>query len=76
MLIIYRIFINLILIFIPLIFIFRLIKKKETIISFKEKIGFFQKKKKWEKLFGFMEQVLVKYRASYHLLKNIINQKK
>ena len=53
MLIIYRIFINLILIFIPLIFIFRLIKKKETIISFKEKIGFFSEEKKVGKIIWF-----------------------
>ena len=53
MLIIYRIFINLILIFIPLIFIFRLIKKKETIIRFKEKIGFFSEEKKVGKIIWF-----------------------
>ena len=45
MLIIYRILINLVLILSPIIILIRLIKKKEDYIRFKEKIGFFSKKR-------------------------------
>jgi 3-deoxy-D-manno-octulosonic-acid transferase len=45
MLIIYRIFINLVIIFLPIIFIIRLLKKKETLKSLKQKIGFKTKKR-------------------------------
>ena len=41
----YRIFINSIFILSPLIIFFRLLKKKEDIKRFKEKIGFFKQKK-------------------------------
>ncbi len=53
MLIVYRFVINLILIFSPIILMIRLIKKKEDHIRFKEKIGFFNKKKKVGKLIWF-----------------------
>ena len=46
MIIIYRLLINLILIISPLIVIFRFFKKKEDPVRFKEKLGFFSKKKK------------------------------
>ena len=46
MLFIYRILINTILLFSPIILILRLIKKKEDPDRFKEKLGFFSKKKK------------------------------
>ena len=46
MLVIYRILINFIFLISPLILIFRLIKKKEHIIRFKEKYCFFSKTKK------------------------------
>ena len=45
MLIVYRFVINLILILSPIILLIRLIKKKEDHVRFKEKIGFFDKKK-------------------------------
>ncbi len=45
MLIIYRILINFIYILSPLIILIRLLKKKEDVHRFKEKIGFFKKKK-------------------------------
>ena len=45
MIFIYRILINIIFILSPLIIIFRLIKKKEHLIRFKEKFCFFSKKK-------------------------------
>ena len=49
MIIIYRFFINLILVISPLIIIFRFFKKKEDPIRFREKLGFFsKKKKKWK----------------------------
>ena len=46
MLILYRILINLILIFSPIIIIIRLLKKKEDLKRFKEKFCFFSKRKK------------------------------
>ena len=46
MLLIYRCLINFLLLISPLIFIYRLIKKKESFLRFKEKIGFFSYKKK------------------------------
>ena len=45
MLFIYRILINTILLVSPIILILRLIKKKEDPKRFKEKLGFFSKKK-------------------------------
>ena len=53
MLFIYRILINTILLFSPIILILRLIKKKEDPDRFKEKLGFFSKKKKSGKLIWF-----------------------
>jgi len=53
MLFIYRALINLIIIFFPLIIIFRLIKKKEHLIRFKEKLCFFSKKRGSGKLIWF-----------------------
>ncbi len=53
MLIVYRFVINLILILSPIILLIRLIKKKEDHVRFKEKIGFFDKKKKAGKLIWF-----------------------
>ena len=57
----YRIFINVILIFSPLIILVRLLKKKKTQLDIKKNLVFFQKKNTKENSFGFMEQVLVKY---------------
>tara|TARA_B100001059_G_C17780123_1_gene553649 strand:- start:65 stop:1312 length:1248 start_codon:yes stop_codon:yes gene_type:complete len=48
MLLIYRLLINLVIIFSPLIILIRLIKKKEHFIRFKEKFTFFSKKRKKE----------------------------
>ena len=53
MLSVYRILINLIFISSPIIFIFRLLKKKESIYRFKEKYCFFSKEKKNGKLIWF-----------------------
>ena len=49
----YRILINLILIFSPIIILIRLIKKKESFLRFKEKFTFFSKKRKDGKLIWF-----------------------
>ena len=43
--IVYRLLINLIILLSPIIIIFRLIKKKEDLLRFKEKFCFFSKKK-------------------------------
>ena len=48
MIFIYRILINLILILSPFNILIRLLKKKEDFKRFKEKFGFFSKKKKKE----------------------------
>ena len=53
MIIIYRFFINLILVISPLIIIFRFFKKKEDPIRFREKLGFFSQEKKSGKLIWF-----------------------
>ncbi len=53
MLTVYRALINLVLIFSPIIIIIRLLKKKEDIIRFKEKFGFFSKKRTKGKLIWF-----------------------
>ena len=53
MLIIYRILINIVFIFSPIIIIFRLLKKKEHFKRFKEKFCFFSKEKKIGKLVWF-----------------------
>ena len=53
MLVIYRFLINLIIILSPIILIIRFLKKKEDPIRFKEKFGFFSKKRKNGKLIWF-----------------------
>ncbi len=53
LLFIYRILINSVLIISPFIIVFRLIKKKENFIRFKEKFAFFSKKKFKKKLVWF-----------------------
>ena len=45
MIIIYRFLINLVFFLSPLILFYRFVKKKEDPIRFKEKFGFFKKKK-------------------------------
>jgi 3-deoxy-D-manno-octulosonic-acid transferase len=53
MLIIYRFLINLVFVLSPIIIIIRLIKKKENLKRFQEKLGFFSKKKIKGKLIWF-----------------------
>ena len=50
MLLIYRILINFIFFLSPIIILIRLIKKKEDLKRFKEKIGFFSKKKNYRQI--------------------------
>ena len=50
---IYKILINLVLLFSPIIIIFRIFKGKEDTLRFKEKIGFFSKKRNKGKLIWF-----------------------
>ena len=57
----YRIFINIVLLFSPLIILIRLLKKKKTQLDIKKNFVFLQKKRKKENLFGFMERVSVNY---------------
>ena len=45
MLFVYRLLINIVTLFSPIIILIRLIKKKEHPIRFKEKLGFYTKKK-------------------------------
>ena len=66
MLFVYRFLINLIFILSPIIFVIRFLKKKEDPLRFKEKIGFFSKKKEVVNLYGFMVQVLGNYKVSFH----------
>ena len=53
MLLIYRILINLILLFSPIIILIRILKKKEHPVRFLEKVGFFSKKRKRGNLIWF-----------------------
>ncbi|MDA9752964.1 3-deoxy-D-manno-octulosonic acid transferase, partial [Candidatus Pelagibacter sp.] len=53
MIIVYRFLINLIFFLSPLILFYRFVKKKEDPIRFKEKFGFFKKKRKKGKLIWF-----------------------
>jgi len=53
MLIVYKILINFVFFFSPIIIVFRIFKGKEDILRFKEKIGFFSKKKNKGKLIWF-----------------------
>ena len=53
MLFVYRVLTNLILIFSPIIILFRLFKKKEDLVRFREKFGFYSKKKIVGKLVWF-----------------------
>ena len=50
---IYKILINLVFFFSPLIIIFRIFKGEEDILRFKEKIGFFSKRRNKGKLIWF-----------------------
>ncbi len=76
MLLIYRILINFIFFLSPLIIFFRLIKKKEDIKRFKEKIGFFSKKKVNGKLIWFHGASVGEIKSIVPLIKKFQKNKK
>ncbi len=76
MLSVYRILINLIFIFSPIIIIFRLLKKKESILRFKEKYCFFSKGKKNGKLIWFHGASVGELQSIVPLLEKLEQDKK
>jgi len=76
MILFYRIFINLILILSPLIIFFRLLKKKEDFIRFKEKLGFFTKNRSRGKLIWFHGASVGEFRSIVPLLEKLEKSKK
>ena len=77
MLYLYRLILNLIILLLPFILIFRLFKKKENIIRFKEKIGFFSKiKKKEGKLIWFHGASVGEIQSIIPLIERYKNSKK
>ena len=76
MILIYRILINLILIISPLIILFRLFKKKEDFIRFKEKLGFFTKNKSKGKLIWFHGASVGEFQSIVPLLEKLGKSKK
>ena len=76
MIFVYRIFINLILILSPLIILVRLLKKKEDFIRFKEKLGFFTKKKSKGKLIWFHGASVGEFQSIVPLLEKLEKSKK
>jgi hypothetical protein len=69
MLFFYRFAINLIFLISPLILLIRLVKKKRIYVDLKKNFVFFHLIKKKANLFGFMGQVLEKFKVFYQLLK-------
>ena len=63
MLFLYRFLINLVFLISPIILVIRLLKGKEDLYRCKEKFCFFSKKRKKGSSFGFMAQVLGKYKV-------------
>ena len=76
MILFYRIFINLILILSPLIIFFRLLKKKEDFIRFKEKLGFFTKHRSKGKLIWFHGASVGEFQSIVPLLEKLEKSKK
>ncbi len=76
MIFIYRILINLILILSPLIILFRLFKKKEDLIRFKEKLSFFTKKRSKGKLIWFHGASVGEFQSIVPLLEKFEKSKK
>ena len=76
MIFVYRIFINLILILSPLIILVRLLKKKEDLIRFKEKLGFFSKNRSKGKLIWFHGASVGEFQSIVPLLEKLEKSKK
>ena len=76
MILVYRIFINLILIISPLIVLVRLLKKKEDTVRFKEKLGFFSKNRFKGKLVWFHGASVGEFQSIVPLLEKLEKSKK
>lgn len=76
MIFVYRIFINLIFIFSPLIVLVRLLKKKEDFIRFKEKLGFFKKNRSKGKLIWFHGASVGEFQSIVPLLEKLEKSRK
>jgi 3-deoxy-D-manno-octulosonic-acid transferase len=76
MIVVYRIFINLILILTPLIILVRLLKKKEDLIRFKEKLGFFSKNRSTGKIIWFHGASVGEFQSIVPLLEKLEKSKK
>jgi len=76
MILVYRIFINLILILSPLIILVRLLKKKEDFLRFKEKLGFFTKNRSNGKLIWFHGASVGEFQSIVPLLEKLEKSKK
>ena len=76
MIFVYRIFINLILILSPFIILVRLLKKKEDVIRFREKLGFFTKKRSKGKLIWFHGASVGEFQSIVPLLEKLEQSKK
>jgi 3-deoxy-D-manno-octulosonic-acid transferase len=72
----YKIFINLILVLSPLIILVRLLKKKEDFIRFREKFGFFTKKRAKGKLIWFHGASVGEFQSIVPLLEKLEKSKK
>ncbi len=75
-LIIYRLLINLVIIFSPIILIIRLIKKKEDLTRFKEKFCFFSEKRKNGNLIWFHGASIGEIKSIVPLLEKLEREKK
>ena len=76
MIFVYRIFINLILIFSPIIILVRLLKKKEDLVRFREKLGFFTKNRSNGKLIWFHGASVWEFQSIVPLLEKLEKSKK
>ena len=76
MIYIYRFLINIILLISPIIILFRLLKKKEDVIRFKEKFSFYSKKRKKGKLIWFHAASVGEFLSVLSLIEKLEKSKK